>query len=170
MQLKSLLAGAAACCVGAAVATPALADITTFSFTDPGTTYTGFIFPADERIGGHIDVARIYLYVQVFSGDAADYAHDITFPTIPDQGSSQLLDLTGAGMGWSGTGTFSYEIETTDFNGELISTIYGASSAPIDAILLDGSRIEFEYTPVPAPGAMALAGAAMAGLAQRRRR
>lgn len=170
MHRKTLPGAAAACCLAAVAVAPALGDVTTFDFTEPGTTYTGFIFPGDERIDGHIEVARIYLYVEVFSGDAADYGHDITFPTIPDQGASNLLDLSGAGMGWSGTGIFSFEWETTDFNGTFISTIYGASSAPIDAVLLPGSRIEFEYTPVPAPGATALGAVALAASGRRRRR
>lgn len=170
MQPKTLLAGAAACCAAAAFAPSARADVTVFDFTDPGTTYTGFIFPGDPRVGGHIELARIYLYVEVLSGDAADYAHDITFPTIPDAGKSALLNLTGVEMGWSGTGVFSYEFETTDFNGVFISTLYGASSAPIDAVLLPGSRIELEYTPVPAPGAIALGAVALARSGRRRRR
>ncbi len=170
MHRKTLPGVAAACCLAAAAVAPALGDVTTFDFTEPGTTYTGFIFPGDERIDGHIEVARIHLYVEVFSGDAAGYAHDITFPTIPDQGSSQLLNLIGAEMGWTGTGTFSFEWETTDFNGTFISTIYGASSAPLDAILLPGSRIEFEYTPVPGPGVMSLGAVVLAGRRRRRRR
>jgi hypothetical protein len=166
---QALLTGSAL--LVSALAAAAQAETTAFSFTDPGTTYTGFIFPGDPRIGGHVYNARIYLDLEVLDGaDAAQFDTDITLPLAPDKGSSQLVTFTGAELGWSGSGQFHHFVETKTYNGTFIGTIFGAASAPLDAFLLETARIELDYTPVPEPTALLGVATFGMGLQKRRRR
>lgn len=163
---KSLLGSAMVAC---SVFCTAHADTATFFFTDPGTTYTGFIFPGDPRIGGHVYQARIYLDLEVFEGaDASQFDTDLTLPIIPDDGASPLITFNGADLGWSGSGEFHHYVETKAHNGIFIDTLFGAASAPLDAVLLKSARIELDYTPIPEPTSLATLG--IASLAFRRRR
>ncbi len=141
----------------ATLAPPAVAETTTFYFTEPGTTYTGFIFPGDPRIGGTVTQTRIYLYLDVLPGaDAAFFDTDLTLPIVPAAGGTPIVTYNGFDLGWSGSGLFTLEEVTDRHNGTFIQTLFGAASFPIDAVLLDGSRIEIDYTPVPAPAGAAV--------------
>lgn len=145
------------------------AETTTLSFTDPGTTYTGFIFPGDPRIGGHVYNARVYLDVEIFDGsDAAEFDTDLTLPLIPDEGATPIVTFNGADLGWSGTGVFHHYLETNAYNGTFIQTLFGAASAPLDGVLLKSARLELDYTPVPEP--LGLSAVAALGMMVRRRR
>jgi hypothetical protein len=145
----------------------AVADVQTFIFAEVGTTYTGFFFPSNPFVGQEVVLTRIFLEVDVAPGaDAAFFDTDISFPLTPHAGGRNALSLRGEDLGWFGSGHFTYMLETTDFNGVFISTIYGASTAPIDAVISKSSRIEM--VTVPAPASVALLG--VAGLMATRRR
>lgn len=139
-------------------------------FADPGTTFTGFIFPGDPRIGARVVSTRIFFDVLVYDGfDAADLDVDWTFPISPDPGNTPILGISGAAQGWSGAGTFHYFEETERFNGAIIQTLYGAATMGVDGELLKGARIEMDIVPVPGPAAATALGLAGIAVARRRR-
>lgn len=126
----------------------ARADVRELIFAEPGTTYTGFQFPNHPATGGRVTLTRIYLYLHVFPGaDARDFNTDLAMPIQPDEGATNIFVFTGTDLGWSGSGTFTHVEETTRFNGTIISTLFGAETATLDAEILEGSRIELVYEP-----------------------
>ena len=148
-------------------AAAASADIQSFIFAEVGTTYTGFLFPGNPIVGQEVVLTRIFLDVEVFPGsDAADFDTDLSLPNTPFPGNRNALSITGAELGWSGSGRFTYIHETTDYNGVFISTIYGAATSPLDAVISKDSRVEMVTVPAP-PGAAILAAGAV--LLRRRR-
>jgi hypothetical protein len=143
-----VLAGVLGCAAGAAHAE----DTAQFIFADVGTTHTGFIFPGDPRIGREVVLARIFLVVEVFPGaDAADFDTDLTLPISAAEGATPVVALTGTGLGWSGSGTFTYMTETTLHNGTFIQTLFGAATSPMDTVIHEDSYVELVFAPGPQP-------------------
>lgn len=139
-----------------AAAATSRAETTAFFFADPGSSYTGFLFGDDPRIGGHVKSARIVLLVDVAPGaDAANFDADLTLPLLPDEGATPVVALSGSALGWSGSGLFSYTLETSGLNGVFQSTLFGGATSSLDARILRGSRVELDYAPVPEPGSLA---------------
>ena len=162
VSVRSLVFPAALLMSGASAA----ADIQTFIFAEVGTTYTGF-FPSNPFVGQEVVLTRIFLEVDVAPGsDAADFDTDISFPLTPFPGNRNALSIDGGELGWSGAGHFTYMLETTEFNGVFISTIYGAATSPLDAFISKSSRIEM--VTIPAPAGLALAGVGLLALRRRR--
>jgi hypothetical protein len=124
------------------------AETATFTFAPVGSSFSAFL-PADSPlVGKQIVSARIYLDVESFPGsDAANFFTDISFPIAPDPGNTNALVLVGSDLGWSGSGTFHYFEETTGLNGVFVSARYGGETPGenFDGVLLDTSRIEFDY-------------------------
>jgi hypothetical protein len=131
-----------------ALASIASAETATFNFAAVGSSFSAFL-PADSPlVGKQIVSARIYLDVESFAGsDAANFFTDISFPIAPDSGNTNALVLTGSDLGWSGSGTFHYFEETTSLNGAFVSARYGGETPGenFDGVILDTSRIEFDY-------------------------
>src|SRR5690606_27663411 len=124
-EMRSLLFRACVMAAGVGSAASAAQAQTTIEwiFADPGTSFTGFIFPGDPRIGQQVVSTRIYLDMRVYDGsDAANLDLDWTFPIAPDAGASAVLAISGAALGWSGSGDFHYFLETTGFNGTILQT------------------------------------------------
>lgn len=152
-----------------AAALPALAGVVEFHFAPVGNSFNAFMSGDDPLVGKEIVSARIYLTVESYAGsDAANFWTDITLPIEPLDGNTNSLYLVGSDLGWSGSGTFTYTLETTTLNGHFIPTRYGGETPgfDFDGEILDGSRIEIEYIPAPAT----LAPLACAFCALRRRR
>lgn len=126
----------------------AQAETATFKFAPLGSSFSAAL-PADSPlIGKEIVSARIYLDVESFPrSDAANFFTDISFPIEPFPGNTNALVLAGADLGWSGSGTFHYFEETTRFNGTFQPYRYGGETPgqDFDGLLLDTSRIEFDY-------------------------
>ena len=152
--MRSVCSARLAAMLAAGVMIPtaaATADIQSFIFADVGTTYTGFLFPGNPIVGQEVVLTRIFLEVDVAPGaDAADFDTDLSFPITPLPGNRNALSINGAELGWSGSGRFTYVHETTEYNGVFISTIYGAATAPMDAVILKESRVEMMTIPSPA--------------------
>ena len=133
----------------------AMAETATFTFAPLGSSFTAFL-PADSPlIGGEVVSARIYLDVESFPGsDAANFFTDISFPIEPFPGNTNAVVLGGAELGWSGAGTFHHFEETTGFNGIFASFRYGGETPGenFDGLLLNTSRIEFDYIPAAGGG------------------
>ncbi|HZW08285.1 MAG TPA: PEP-CTERM sorting domain-containing protein [Phycisphaerales bacterium] len=156
--------------VAASAAAPAMADTAEFHFAQVGNSFSAFLSGDDPLVGKEITSARIYLTVESFAGsDAANFWTDIILPIEPFDGNTNALYLSGADLGWSGSGTFTYEVETTMLNGHFIATRWGGETPGFDfeGVIVDGSRIEIDYVPAPASiGALGIGGL----LALRRRR
>jgi hypothetical protein len=140
------------CCVAGffGVASGLMAETATFTFAPVGSSFSAFLPSDSPLIGKQIVSARIYLDVESFAGsDAANFFTDISFPIVPDPGNTNALLLLGSDLGWSGSGTFHYFEKTTGFNGVFVSARYGGETPGenFDGILLDTSRIEFDYIP-----------------------
>lgn len=153
----------------ATLAAPAMAGVVEFNFAAVGNSYSAFLGSDDPLVGKEIVAARIYLTVESFDGsDAANFWTDITLPIQPLDGNTNFLYLAGADLGWSGSGTFHYFLETTELNGHFVPARWGAETPGFDfnGVIVDGSRVEIEYVPAPAT----LAPLACALLALRRRR
>jgi hypothetical protein len=166
---RSVLPWAVAVASSAAAA-PALADTVEFHFAQVGNSFSAFMSGDDPLVGKEIVSARIYLTVESFPGsDAANFWTDITLPIEPFDGNTNFLYLSGADLGWSGEGTFVYEVETTMLNGHFVAARWGGETPgfDFDGVIVDGSRIEIDYVPAPASAAaLGLGGL----LAARRRR
>ena len=134
-----------------ALAATTNADVATFFFAPVGNSYSAFLPPDDPLVGQEIIEARIFLFVDVTAGDAAEFATDILFPIEPFPGNDAALALSGEELDWSGTGHFEFTDTTTRFNGHFISRRYGAETPGFgyEGEILEGSRIEFEYIPEP---------------------
>jgi Dockerin type I domain len=120
----------------------------TFTFAQVGSSFSAFLPSDSPLIGKQIISARIYLDVESFEGsDAANFFTDISFPIVPDPGNTNALVLVGSDLGWSGSGIFHYFEETTGLNGVFVSARYGGETPGenFDGLLLDTSRIEFDY-------------------------
>jgi hypothetical protein len=138
------------CCVAGflGIAASVTAETATFTFAPVGSSFSAFLPGDSPLIGKEIVSARIYLDVESFEGsDAANFFTDISFPIVPDPGNTNALVLVGSDLGWSGSGTFHYFEETTGFNGVFVSARYGGETPGenFDGVLLDTSRIEFDY-------------------------
>lgn len=147
------------------LAPAAQAATATFNFAPVGNSYLAFLPGDSPLIGREVTSAKIYLDVTIAPGsDGAFFYTDIAFPIVPFDGNEGGLALLGEELGWSGAGTFSYFEETDRFNGNFISTRFGAETPGQDfeGEILDGSRIEFTY--VPEPGTLALVGMGVAAL------
>jgi len=130
------------------IAASVTAETATFTFAPVGSSFSAFLPSDSPLIGKEIVSARIYLDVESFEGsDAANFFSDISFPIVPDPGNTNALVLIGSDLGWSGSGTFHYFEETTGFNGVFVSARYGGETPGenFDGVLLDTSRIEFDY-------------------------
>jgi hypothetical protein len=163
------VATAASLAASLAAAAPALADTVEFLFAPVGNSFSAFMSGDDPLVGKEIISARIYLTVESLPGsDAANFWTDITLPIEPFDGNTNSLYLAGSDLGWSGSGTFTYFLETTMLNGHFVPARWGGETPgfDFDGEILDGSRIEIEYIPAPAT----LAALACAPLAFRRRR
>jgi hypothetical protein len=126
----------------------AFAATATFNFAQVGSSFSAFLPPDDPLIGKEITAARIYLDVESFPGsDAANFFTDISFPIEPFAGNTNAIVLFGSDLGWSGSGTFHYFEETTRFNGVFVTARYGGETPGenFDGLILDTSRIEFDY-------------------------
>lgn len=148
-----------------AAASAAYADTATFLFAQVGGSYLAFFPPDNPAIGKEVVSARIYLDVESFPGsDAANFFTDIAFPIQPFDGNENGFALLGDDAGWSGAGVFHYFEETTRFNGTFITTRFGAETPgeDFDGVILEGSRIEFDYVPEPASLTLLAIGAALA--------
>ncbi len=149
----------AALLVSAVMASPSSAATLTLNFAQVGNSYLAFLFGDNPAVGKEVTSARVVLDVESFPGsDAANFFTDIAFPIAPFDGNDGGLALSGEDLGWSGAGTFHHFEETDRFNGTFISTRFGAETPGLDfdGEILDGSRIEFTY--VPEPAGVALAG------------
>ncbi|MBK7406503.1 MAG: hypothetical protein IPJ41_18390 [Phycisphaerales bacterium] len=159
IALLTLLAGAAH------------ADTITFNFAQVGNSFSAFTSGDDPIVGKEITSARIYLDVESFAGsDAANFWTDITLPIDPFDGNTNFIGLLGDDLGWSGSGTFHYFLETTELNGHFVAARWGGETPgfDFDGTILDGSRIEIDYVPTPGVSAtLALGG--IAGAFRRRR-
>lgn len=134
----------------AACAAPA--DVRELHFANVGQSYSAFQPADDPATGRPITLTRIYLYLSVEPGaDAADFSTDLLLPTEPDEGNTNVVFFTGPQLEWSGSGTFTHIEETTRFNGTIIARRFGAETLPMNAVILEGSRIELEYTPAGRP-------------------
>ncbi len=159
----------AATAASLAAAAPALADIVEFHFAPVGNSFSAFMSGDDPLVGKEVVSARIYLTVESFAGsDAANFWTDITLPIEPFDGNTNSLYLAGSDLGWSGSGTFTYFLDTTMLNGHFVPARWGGETPGLDfdGEILDGSRIEIEYIPAPATLVTLLA----AMVAPRRRR
>lgn len=157
---KFVAAGGLAAWLG--FASIAHAETATFHFAAVGTSFSAAL-PADSPlIGGEITSTRIYLDVESFPGsDAANFFTDISFPIDPFPGNESALVLVGVDLGWSGSGTFHHFEETARFNGIFSPFRYGGETPGenFDGLILDSSRIEFDYIPAGG-GDLALTAAA----------
>jgi len=167
MRSVRTLALMACVSLSALAADQARADVQTSMFARVGISYSAFFGADNPFVGQEVMLTRIFLEVEVAPGaNAADFSTDISFPLMPFDGNENALVLTGDALGWTGSGRFSYMIETTDFNGIFVAARYGAETLPMNATILDGSRIEM--VTVPAPASAALLG--MTGVIALRRR
>ncbi len=147
---KALTSISAIVCVAVFFVIEAIAnaETATFTFAPVGSSISAFLPSDSPLIGKEIISARIYLDVESFPGsDAANFFTDMSFPIEPFPGNTNAIVLVGSDLGWSGSGTFHYFEETTGFNGVFISTRYGGETPGenFDGVLLDTSRIEFDY-------------------------
>lgn len=155
--------------LAALAAAPALAGVVEFQFASVGNSFSAFMSGDDPLVGKEIVSSRIFLTVESFAGsDAANFWTDITLPIEPFDGNTNSLYLAGSDLGWSGSATFTYFLETTMLNGHFVPARWGGETPgfDFDGEILDGSRIEIEYIPAPATLAALLA----ALVAPRRRR
>jgi hypothetical protein len=130
------------------IGSSASAETVTFTFAPVGSSFSAFLPSDSPLIGKQIVAARIYLDVESFeASDAANFFTDISFPIVPDPGNTNALVLVGSDLGWSGSGIFHYFEETTSLNGVFVSARYGGETPGenFDGVLLDTSRIEFDY-------------------------
>jgi hypothetical protein len=140
---------AALCAAGLlAITAVGRAETATFTFAPVGSFISAFLPSDSPLLGKEIVSTRIYLDVECFPGsDASNFFTDMSFPIEPFPGNTNAIVLFGSDLGWSGSGTFHYFEETTRFNGVFLSTRYGGetTSENFDGVLLDTSRIEFDY-------------------------
>lgn len=155
--------------LAALAAAPALAGVVEFQFASVGNSFSAFMSGDDPLVGKEIVSSRIFLTVESFAGsDAANFWTDLTLPIEPFDGNTNFVYLSGADLGWSGSGTFSYSLETTGLNGHFVAARWGGETPgfDFDGVILDGSRIEIEY--IPAAATLAPLAASLCALRRRR--
>ncbi|MGH7132732.1 MAG: GC-type dockerin domain-anchored protein [Phycisphaerales bacterium] len=137
----------------ALTASAAAGDVATFHFANYGQSYLAAIFAGDPRVGRTVLSARITLDVTVPEGlDATEFFTDIALPIeVPPTGTNFVL-LSGGDLGWSGSGTFHYFFESTDYAGTIIATRFGAETPPFGpgVQILETSQIELILAPTTA--------------------
>ena len=72
--------------------------------------------------------------------DAAEFALDLLLPIQADAGSA-VVALSGADLGWSGSGDFDFTQTTAEFNGVLIARRYGAETFGVAGSLSEDSGV-----------------------------
>jgi hypothetical protein len=148
----------------------------------------GQVFTADHLGPAHGVVTGASVHLEFHTAtsfgnfDAANFFLELEAPVGPGIPSYPEWELTGPGLGWSGNGVFTADLQTSALNGLIldgqgkpgsfslwfIRIINGAGSLPIGGQLVD-SYFEIQIEPVPAPAAPAVV-VAMAWLTRRRRR
>jgi hypothetical protein len=147
------------------------AEFVTFDFASVGQSRSYFWSDSHEHVGKQIINARIKLSIDSYAGsDAANFFTDHSFPILPDEGGTSAIVIYGTDFGWSGSGKFEIEFETTAFNGVFVPARFGSETPgfDFDGEILEGSVIEFEV--VPAPASLGMAALGMMAAARRRRR
>ncbi len=185
MRAKILTAAVLSAGCLAGLAAPASGDVDTYLIDffpddpqDPGFLSLTFVGPIPDftaNAGREVVQTRLYLTFTTLPGfDASRMVIGLTAPTA---GGSAIW-VYGEDMGWSGEGTFTYEMAFDDLNGIVPGgratwTFEVGSDIEEEFLGFRGyfsadSRWEIDYAAIPAPGA---AGAfAAAGLVALRRR
>lgn len=178
-----VLAGAVMACSGAAFGQETVIDLPfpTFGFFE-----TFFTSGHTELDGYTVVDAEMHLEVNVISGDASfiQYFHSVPVDLDPSTDVIDefggLYDITGAGLGWSGSGTFSHTFDVSGLIGGafVADVLYGGGifgrfpdiggGGEIGEVS-DNSYFRLTLAPVPAPSSLALLGLG-APVALRRRR
>jgi hypothetical protein len=124
-MIRHLLAGAFAFTCGAASA-----EIVTVRYDFPQTagialTYGYFGGERGPTTGHILSTTLVIDYTTSGTQDAADFYFTFDVPTL--DGQEMHIGLTGADLGWSGVGNFTYSFENSElYNGEIRPGRFGA--------------------------------------------
>lgn len=177
-----VLAASAVACAGAAYGQETVIDLPfpTFGFFE-----TFFASGHPELSGYTVTGAEMYLEVEVISGDAAFIQYFQSVPVDLDP-STDVLDefgglygITGAGLGWSGSGTFSHTFDVSGliggvfvsdvlYTGGIMGRLPDFSGNGEIGVVTENSY--FRLTVVPAPSSLALLGLGAPAALRRRRK
>ena len=174
MQTRTMMCSLLLACIApAGLDSAASAAVTTYQFDLPtqplgifGVEYSAdHIVPSNPIIGGEIVDVRIHLEFSTFgsAGNLADAANlEIQFQ--PPAGDLPFWTISGADLGWSGTGTdFVGDASTSSLNLPIIPLppdslslwfiriINNNDAAPLLGGQLTNSYIEVDISVIPAP-------------------
>lgn len=191
-RTAAALTAAATCGLTAALATPASGDLITLQFdlTEAplgifGAQFTAdYITPVEEIAGGQIVSTRFHLeYDSTVAPNPLADAGTLAIDFQPPAGDLPIFTLTGADLGWSGTGQFTGDFETDALNLPILDfppdaefalwfvRIFNADDAsPLLGGQLTNSYIQVDVEVIPAPATLALLMLTPMIGAQRRRR
>lgn len=132
----------AAACVALSTSPASAEEIHQFNFAAVGQSYSAAIFASDPLVGRRVVGTTIVLNLSVNAGsNAADFATDILLPIATDAPTGSAVAYSGAGLGWSGSGSFAFTETTTRYNGVIVAARFGAETFGVQGQLLDGSGI-----------------------------
>jgi hypothetical protein len=106
------------------------------SIAETFTYFGGELGPVEGRI---VSTRLNVGYIASGEVDAANYF--VTFDVPTSDGASTVIVLTGTDLGWTGQGTFSFDLTSIDYNGTIRPGRFGAQFAG-DGDLVD-SYVEF---------------------------
>lgn len=126
-----------------------------------------FLSPVSDIENGIITSVRFHLEFNTTTAPALGNAANLAIDFQPPAGDLPVFTLTGAQLGWSGTGQFSADFETDALNLAIIDfppdadlalwfvQIRNATGGPLGGKLTN-SYIEIDVQTIPAPSALAL--------------
>ena len=101
------------------------------AFAPVGSATSRVLFDDDACVNADVTAVDVALTVDIDDGDAANFVAQMRLPIVATPGSSPFLEINGAELGWSGTGTFVFhEPSPTDHNGTVRAGSFGAETYP----------------------------------------